>query len=151
MIFKSFGRLASWFKWHTTIKPRYLGHTYCDTVILMPHMMFELLSRFIEVEADDVVWYHEHATLIDGRNIRDEMQELYDWWHNTYIKEYPEIEDIIFKELEKHSPLSIFGYQTNEDKIISRCLLAALNKLEMIRENDLEIKMIRLVKITKYL
>ncbi len=146
MIFKSFGH-SVWYKikcwvWYryTTIKPRYLGHTYCDSVDLMPHLMFELLSRFIEEEADNVVWYHEYATLIDGKNIRDEMQELYDWWNIVYIKEYDEIEDIIFNELDGC-----------DDKIINRCLLTALNKLEMIRENDLEIKMIRIVKITKYL
>ena len=161
----NFGRLVSirWYKficwlwyWHTTIKPRYVDHTYHDTTSLMPHMMFELLSRFIEEEADDAVWYHEYATLINGKNIRDEMQELYDWWHKEF-KEYDEIEDIIFNELEKHSPLSIFGdyfnpkYRTNEDKIIYECLLTALNKLEIIRENDIKIKMIRLVKITEHL
>ena len=35
------------FRPYTTIKPRNLGHTWCDTTELIPHMLFELLERFL--------------------------------------------------------------------------------------------------------
>lgn len=38
------------FKRYTTVKPRYLPHTWCDRTAVLPHMMFEILSQFLEKE-----------------------------------------------------------------------------------------------------
>jgi len=79
-------------KRHSTVKPRYLPHTWCDKCVLAPHLMFEVLSKFIEEESIDeiVAWYDiewSHKIPVNGSlvYIRDEIQDLYDWWHKVYI------------------------------------------------------------------
>ena len=146
------------FLWHrySTIKPRYLGHTWCDVTDLLPHMVFELLSKFIEGEADQIEWYGEYPHMVDDKNVRDIMQDLYDWWHNQL---HEAVADILYKEMKKHTPISVFNdedwfdpkYKTPEDKVIYKRLSNALNKLEVLYDNDLEIRMIQLVKIRRYL
>lgn len=140
-------------KRHTTIKPRTLNHGYCDTVELMPHLMFELLTRYIEEEANSIDWdkHFEYS----GKDTRGEMQELYDWWQRA--DEFEEVRDILFKEMDKYQPAKWF----NEDgffdprwdggKDIYDRLSSAVDKLEDDRENELNINLHRLLEIRTYL
>jgi len=102
-------------KRHTTIKPRYLSHTWHDRCVILPHMMFEILSQFIEGECGPdghVEWYGENAHMItvagEEKYVRDEMQELYDWWHKKYNKRYEELAEYIHEEREKLDLISHF-------------------------------------------
>ena len=103
-------RLKCWFKRYTTIKPRSLGHTWQDRCELLPHMMFEILSQFIEEECSSgiVEWYGDfgHKITVDGKKkyVRDEMQDIYDWWHQEYLIHYPEKCERIWQEVEKVGP-----------------------------------------------
>ena len=50
--------------------------------------MFEVLSQFIENECSPgpIDWEASaHMVKVHGKevNVRDEMQELYDWWHKV--------------------------------------------------------------------
>lgn len=99
------------FLWHryTTIKPRTLKyHTWCDRCTLLPHIMFEILSQYIEREAENIEWYGEygHKINVDGKEVfvRDEMQFLYDWWHKIYLGEYPNQTEETWKNLSKSKP-----------------------------------------------
>jgi hypothetical protein len=103
------------FLWHryTTIKSRYLDHTWHNRVTVLPYTMFEILSNFIEGECSPghVDWEGSgHTVEVNGEtiNVRDEMQELYDWWHTVYNKEFDEVNEILWKEAEKHSPTELF-------------------------------------------
>jgi hypothetical protein len=93
-------------KRYTTVKPRYLGHTWCDRVATLPHTMFEILSDFIEKECvgGPVAWYHEdsHKVVVNGveRFRMDEMLALYNWWHLKYNKAYKEIEEDWWKKVQ---------------------------------------------------
>jgi len=98
------GRLWYRFKcwiWHrySTVKPRGLPHTWVDRSYLMPHMIFEILSDFIEEECSPgpIEWYGDEPHLIEVSdkkvNVRDEMQDLYDWWHNDYLVNKDSIHD----------------------------------------------------------
>jgi hypothetical protein len=159
-------------KRYTVIKPRYLPYTWCDRVDVLPHMIFEVLSQFIEQECSPghVDWEGTgHMITVNGKsvNVRDEVQELYDWWHNVYIKEYEEVNEILWKEAEKHSPVEcenleedeIFGkfytleqhFTTTEDKELYHKCLMAINKLENIQRKDLLSRMHRVVNLTPYL
>lgn len=106
--------------WHrySTIKPRTLPHTWVDRCSLMPHMMFEILSDFIEGECGEdchVQWYADesdeesgwvpHTVEVDGKqvNVRDEMQDLYDWWHKDYLVNIDHIHDDWHKHREEHA------------------------------------------------
>ena len=70
-------------KRHTTIKPRTLDHKWCDKVELLPHMVFEILCRFVE---DELGPERERVKQADcWEAAYKEMDELYEWW----TKEYP--------------------------------------------------------------
>ena len=81
------------FVWHryTTVKPRQLDHTWRDRAGLMPYMIFEILSQFLEKECSPgiVDWEgSDHRIMYGGhsRNVNDVMWHLYHWWHNIYLK-----------------------------------------------------------------
>lgn len=98
-------------KRYTTIKPRYLPHTWCDRDNVLLHTCFEILSQFIERECqpEEIVNWEAsgHTVIVNGKtvNVRREMQTLYDWWHNDYHKRYPKLEERIWKIIEKHRPI----------------------------------------------
>lgn len=80
------------FKRYSTVKSRYLGHTWCDRSELLLYTSFEILSDFIENECSPghIEWYGEsgHKITVNGveKYVRDEMQELYDWWQSCHKK-----------------------------------------------------------------
>jgi len=83
------------FCWHryTTIKPRQLDHTWCDKVELVPYVMFEMLSEFLEKECSSSIvdWeMSDHRIQYGGhsRNVQNVMWHLYNWWHKVYLIKY---------------------------------------------------------------
>jgi len=151
------------FLWHryTTIKPRTLKyHTWCDRCVLIPHMMFEILSQYVEREADNIEWYGEYGHKIKVNDeevfVRDEMQFLYDWWHKTYLGEYPNKNNEIWKNLDDVMPEYYFDannmwnpqFSTEENATLYHNGMNQLHELESNTEKQLEEMMIRLVKIT---
>lgn len=75
-----------WWHRYTTVKPRGLPHTWVDRCELLPHLMFEVLGQFIEKECSPgaIDWDADDF----HRRIRREMQELWDWWNDVYLKQY---------------------------------------------------------------
>ena len=77
------------FAWkrYTTVKPRTLGHTWCDKTNLIPHVLFEMLCDFVETELRNgrINW----DAFEDQAAARDEMEILYTWWTETYQEDYP--------------------------------------------------------------
>lgn len=173
-------RFKCW-AWHryTTIKPRYLDHTWVDRTAVLPHVMFEVLSQFIEKECCEpelVDWEASgHMVTVKGvkRNVRVEMQLLYDWWHQVYNKEYQEVHDILWKEIYAHPSTRDMipvnedheevpedeakwflwepEFPTPEDKEIHDKCLHAVNNLERMQEEELIVMMHRLVNLMPYL
>jgi hypothetical protein len=90
-----------WYR-YTTVKPRTLNyHTWCDRDKLLVHTMFEILSQFIEKECSPghVDWQstNQHALA------RQELQTIYDWWYNVYLKTADHCFDEYYNFMEKHS------------------------------------------------
>jgi len=158
------------FLWHryTTVKPRYLAHTWCDRDTLLAHMMFEILSDFIEKECSPghVEWYGEHGHKIEvageEKYVRDEMQDLYDWWHVVCQTEYPEVDDLLWAEANKHRPtrnlrqegeFSVWDPQfpIEEDKELWNNCVRATSKLEQMRVTDLQRRLHRLINVMPYM
>jgi hypothetical protein len=89
------------FCWHrySTVRPKGMGHTWCDRDHLLVETMFQILSDFVEKECVESIvdWYHEdaHTVKVNGVEVRaiDEMLALYNWWHLKYKKAYKEIEE----------------------------------------------------------
>jgi hypothetical protein len=86
-------KFACWaWRRHTTVKPRTLPHTWCDRSDVLPHMMMEILTQFVEKECSPgyVEWYGEgsHKITHNGHewNVRDMMQHIIDWWSQVYLK-----------------------------------------------------------------
>jgi hypothetical protein len=158
-------------KRYSTVKPRTLPHTWCDRCQLLPHMMFEILSQFIEKECSPghVEWYGEygHKITVDGKEkyVRDEMQDLYDWWHLQYLKRYPELENKLWEDVRAHADAhkqSDFReeggmcywdpqYDTPENAERGKELLMRLHWLGAAAENALNRRLERLLKIRRYM
>jgi len=153
--------------WHkpTTIKPRSLDHDWCDMVALLPHVMFECLSRFIENECPGHVdWYSDWPGNKFEHNSKqkygmDELLDLYYWWNVVYLKEYPDVEDILWKEAYKNRPNIYIDnnyywnpqFDTSEKGLVwHRCVTAA-TKLDEIMYEELEKRMKRLVEVRSFM
>ena len=99
-------------------EPRYLPHTWCDRTTVLPHMMFEILSQFLEKECGvnskggpagkcHVNWYSEDCPLVldvagKPTHARDEMQTLYNWFHKDYIPNVDKCYDEWYAFVQKH-------------------------------------------------
>jgi hypothetical protein len=156
-----------WYKlkcklWHkyTTIKPRYLDSTWHDRDMVLPHCIFEILSQFIEKECtpEIVEWYGEegHKIVVNGteKYVRDEMQELYDWWHQKYNKLYIEEEEKIWQKLETYLPEhTIFKlcYKNSWSKKQYKKYHKLLDILEATAQQELKENMHRLINIMDYM
>jgi hypothetical protein len=74
----------AWYR-HSTVKPRWLGHTWVDRDELLAHCMFEILGQFLERECGPegiVDWETEPK---DAAALA-EMRELWRWWTEEYLK-----------------------------------------------------------------
>ena len=147
---------------YSTVKPRYLSHTWCDRSELMPHMMFEILCNFIEKECSPghIEWYGEHGHKVGDKYAMDEMLELVDWWKNVYNKEYREVADMLWRECEKHPSIQDFHpiedsdnylwdptFETEEDEEIHDKCLKAANKLDRMMAKALEDRLYRIIPL----
>ena len=162
------------FCWHrySTIKPRYLDHQWCDRRELVPELMFEVLSQFIEQECSPghVEWYGEygHKVMVDGveKYVRDEMQSLYDWWHKIYKQEYPKVCDILWDISSGHKPEdewkpiewngeTVFEWlqhhkSPDDEAIYDRCL-ELVREVEAAMDQELTKRLHRMVNIIPYM
>lgn len=161
------------FKKYTTVKPRQLNHQWHDRSALLPYMMFEILSQFVEQEMVNSVveWYGEHSHKVEVNGVEvfvaDEALALYNWWHLKYLKAYPEIEEQIwdkihaledgqdpFKEIEENGQkIHIFdqGYLNEEAEEAATKLIRIVWDIEVAVQNELIEKMCRLSKIHRSL
>lgn len=159
-------RLKCW-AWHrySTVKPRYLRHTWCDKTELVPHMMFEMLCQFLEKECSPghIEWYGEcgHKVTVDGEEkyVMDEMRELVAWWHEDFNKKYPDTCDAIWCEVEKHLPsteLNPIGgdllewnmvFESDEEKRLYQKCTAEITALEVRMKKELEARLHRIIPL----
>lgn len=155
------------------VTPRYLGKNHwIDRDELLIHYMFEILSDFLEKECSpgNVEWYGEygHKITVNGveKYVRDEMQELYDWWHKYWHKERLKIEEELWQEIEKHWPEAFFTkklingmncsvydpqFKTPEDKVQYELKMKTLNEWEEQNEKILTEILHRLINIKDYM
>lgn len=163
---------AKCFLWkrYSTVKPRYLPHTWVDCTALLPHVMFEVLSRFKEQECSPGVvdWRHEsaHKVSVNGveRLVIDEIEELYVWW-NTYVhKEIPKLSDEKYAELKAYEDAHAVPDTPETERFIGPNFPTEAESEEYyhllhvwsavdddIWEKDIQEKMIRLVNIYRSL
>ena len=132
--------------------------------------MFEILSQFIERECSpsDIEWYGEYGRKItingEEKYVRDEMQDLYNWWHYVGNQALDQVRDILWSEALKHRPHTNsipiedtdlyeqrLQFATEEDAICYYQYLDALYKLDARMEEDLQERLHRLVNLIPYL
>lgn len=80
-------------KRYTTVKPRKLDHTWIDRSHLVFHVVFEVLSDFVENELDRQS--EDHPTPVnlcseynDWNAAEKELREIHKWWINDYDEHY---------------------------------------------------------------
>ena len=93
---------------YTTIKPRYLPHTFTNKSQVLPHVMFEVLSKFIEEEGPEeyVDWSHGAFKVA-----WEDLSTMYDWWHKTYIPWSKYRYDELYKDVESWTLEAVPGSQ----------------------------------------
>lgn len=142
---------------------------YVDKDTLLLHSMFSILSAFIEEECGSncpIDWIASgHTVSVNGTevNVRDEMQALYDWWHNRYNKLYEAEEDELFRLMENHAPdhtdkdlgdgtfewIPVYKNEEDEEKYMN--IIGQLNLLYARHENEKVEMMCRLCRVSHYL
>lgn len=169
-------KLWYWFKcwaWkrYTTIKPRYLDHRWQDRSVLVAHIMFEILCQFVEDECSpgDIEWYgdHGHKVTVDDKEkfVRDELQELYDWWTGDYHGSYPIAQRAMWDAasdfddehctscVREEDDMLFFDpqYDTPENKQISKELHKAASQFEQDMNAELNRRLLRILAIREYM
>jgi hypothetical protein len=140
--------------------------------------MFEILSQFIEKECcpEHIDWKSSgHIVKVSNKNVnvRDEMQDLYNWWHKIYNKSYPKKHEQLWKRIEKCNvklksiPKDKDGQVTSEksaeyfsldleyrnpkQKLLYKKLLKEVGQLDQDMHNELLKRMERLVRVSPFL
>lgn len=95
-------------KKYNVVRIKSLEPTWNDRDAVLAHAMFQILTDFMEKEkpGERIDWSYneEHA------HAWKEMTELYDWWHNVYLKFDPWNPPMIPNELDP-----IIGVKVTED------------------------------------
>jgi hypothetical protein len=153
---------------YSTVKPRWLGHTWIDRGDLMPYVMFEILCQFIEHECDPgcVEWYGEYGHKIipgkpfvhpdeespDAVYVMDELLALRDWWVNDYLVNHDHCYDkwhehrqLYYKDADFMEVLN--SKQTPEEKALFNEAVEAEAKYD----RDLIVNMQRLAVLTPFM
>ena len=79
-------KIKDFFARHTTVKPRHLGHGWCDVSELHVHTTFELMTRFQEeIKQNDYIDWSWVGKIVDGRTIPDIVDELVEWYEDVYL------------------------------------------------------------------
>lgn len=124
--------------WHhyNLIQPRYLGHTFQDRDTVLVHVMFEVLSQFIEQEQrplrKDYPLDPNDPETLEYYKIEKELEELYKWWHEYYNKELPIKLDELWNKYDPHYHVETY---------------APIKQLDEESESQLEEKLIRLIQL----
>lgn len=78
---------------YSTVKPRGLGHGWVDRDVLMLHVIFEVLSKYVEEEYLPSLKHQglpEDFSAFEGRiDTEKEIIELYLWWTEEYDCDLP--------------------------------------------------------------
>jgi hypothetical protein len=118
--------------------------------------MFEILSQFIEKECSPgcIDWDADDEHKI----VRTQMQELYDWWHKVYNKQYEAVCDRLWAHAEKHNPVTYWvncqyqpTWETPKDQHLYHLCLKALNNLETQLEQQLKGNLHRIINLMPYM
>lgn len=142
------------FKPYTTIKPRYLPHTWTDKDQILVHMVFEILSLYLEKEKPgeiiDWEWDEEHS------KAWKEINELYKWWHETYIPwsetymDKYEFPDWKFEKVEGSNHFTS-RYRSEEEKQRAREVSQQITDEEERMHNEITEKCKRIIELRSFL
>jgi len=80
-------------KRYSTVKPRKLGHTWVDRSHLVFHVVFEVLSDYVEKELNKLSEDHPIPVNLgteynDWDTAEKELREIHNWWINDYDEDY---------------------------------------------------------------
>jgi hypothetical protein len=138
---------------HNVVRCRELPPTYHEPSDLMPHVMFELLQQYVELEDPEILTCPDEFVAQDhygGGDVemnadkyhhetRVEIKNLYLWWTKTRHQQQKEIDDFMDTCYGE-------GWQKHKGKDREK-MLKHLWKMEDQQTKDLENAMIKLVKV----
>lgn len=148
-------KCALWHKYNR-VHVKTLPPTWCDRCTLLPHAMFQILRDFVDRECSPgiVDWDSDD----DHRKARAKMNELLNWWDNTYLKfDCCEGYDIskCMPEEERNTPIKdengkIVAYEWNSNDYEKQFFDEANRKEEAMRQ-ELTCKLKELIDLRDYL
>jgi hypothetical protein len=143
----------------TTIKPRHLPDTWVDKDRLVVHLVFEVLSQFIEDECpgERLDWDADPERASAWR----EMNDLYDWWNNVYLPfdkedrylddvERPKIVTRKCKDLPGARRVS-FKYSSPEAEAKANSVMRARREREEEMERELTERCKRVIGVRRFM
>lgn len=165
---------AKCFVWnrYSTVRAETLPHTWVDRSHLLPHIMFQILTDFLNKECNPgpVEWYGEfaHKITVNGTevNVMDEMKDLVYWWHEDYLKNYDTCFDYWHDFIKDHSreediPAGVYGgevvfewvrnYDTPENEQLAEELFKNALDRQTNYDKELMSRMCRLVNVSPYM
>lgn len=163
-------RLKCFFwKRYTTVKGRYLPHTYMDAECILIHSMMEIVCRFVEKEMgygklpkkefdEWLAWQKQHnnhrTVVVNGetKHFYDEILEIYHWWLANHEKPYhQEIGDFYQKHASGDMDTIVgwndkyggpmYEWEDNWDSPENEAVYKAVMEREREREKDYEAKL----------
>lgn len=141
-----------WYKYNR-ITVKTLPPTWCDRCSLLPHVMFQILSDFVEKECSpgSIDWNYNP----DSKAARAKMDELLKWWIEIYLKQdslWDFFDDYDIENIWSHDDRKITNNKTLKDGAEEYDLLSrrAMDK-ESELQQELKLKLKDLIDIQDYL
>lgn len=136
-------------KKYNRVHAKTLPPTWCDRDNLMAHIIFQILEDFVKKECSPgiVDWGHDDPHKV----ARKKMDELLDWWHNTYLK-FDEFEG--YDETKSTPPnekKDENGYYTLKLNEYDKSFYLNAGKKEQEMEEELQKKLKEIIDIRPYL
>lgn len=136
-----------WYR-YSTVKPRYLFHTWIDRDVLLLHCSFEILCKFVEEELyqDIVDWDSDE----EHKNAKKNMLELYYWWIecNTKNKDGVYI-DYDYEAI--YNTLSRLAYQNDNKGDRYYEYLTAISKLDKMHDEFIKNQLKKLIDLMDWM
>lgn len=150
---------AYWYR-YTTIKSRYLPHTWRDKDEILEMTAFEILQRFIEEESDIINW--DYVTCkIDGKtvNVMEEWRSILNWFerYRSFQDNEPihkvKAPDIKFETIGDTCNISTmhFVFEDDDHKEEWHRAIEEQQEFEERIENEMTENLIKIVKLRKYM
>lgn len=140
---------------YSTVRPRYLGHGWVDRDVLLEHVAFEILGKFLENECsdeDEIDWYGDE----ESKNTMREMRVIWDWWKDyaagkkdfKFVVDPPEW---VFARHGDNCSQMVWKFKNSEHEKAYDKERREYSDYRVSMEKELTAKLIRLIELRRFM